>query len=222
MTTDTQSLPATSRTRTSGFGWRRFGMAFLVTLVVLLALAAVAGFAYSRMNDGRILPGVSISGVDVAGLSPEAARAKLLDSLPDVSAGLLALAVGSVEDRIGYSEIERQYALDDTIARAMSVGREGNPIDQLAQQLSTMTGGVTLNPAITYDSRALEDRVAAAVAQAQVTPVNAAIIFQNGEYVVTPSADGQMVDGAAALAQAVAALETSDVANTAGTIQAFL
>ena len=68
MTTDTQSLPASSRARLPGFSWRRFALTFVITLLALLVLASLAAFAYARMNDGRILPGVSISGVDVAGL----------------------------------------------------------------------------------------------------------------------------------------------------------
>ncbi len=219
MTTETQSLSA-SRTRLPGFNWRRFALAFAATLVVLLVLASVAAFAYARMNEGRILPGVSIAGVEVAGLSPEEAEQKLRSTLPDVSAGSLQLTVGLVEDNIAYSEIEREYSLEDSIVRAMSVGRDGTPLDQIAQQLRTMMGGVTLNPSVTYDAQALEDRVAAAVATAQVTPVNAAIVFENGEYVVTPSADGQTVDGDAALAQAIAVLNSSDTADTAVTVEA--
>jgi vancomycin resistance protein YoaR len=203
-----------------GFSWRRFVVVFIVTLITLVALASVAAFAYARMNDGRILPGVTISGIDVAGLTPAQAQQKLAGTLPDVSAGTLLLTVGSVHDQIRYAEIGRQYALDDSIERAMSVGREGTPLDQLAQQLQTMMGGVTLNPSIEYDAQQLEARVAAAVATAQSTPVNAQIVFQNGEYVVTPSADGQAVDGDAALAQAIAALNTSDTADTAVTIEA--
>jgi vancomycin resistance protein YoaR len=48
------------------------------------------------------------------------------------------------------------------------------------------------------------------------------IVFENGRYVVTPSADGESVDGAAALAQALAALDTTDTADTAVTIEAVV
>ena len=40
---------------------------------------------------------------------------------------------------------------------------------------------------------------------AQVTPVNATINFKNGEYVVTPAADGQQVNADEVVRQAIAA-----------------
>ena len=80
MTTDTQTLPVTART--SGLRSRRILIAFAATLVVLIALAAVGSYLYASSNAGRILPGVSIGGVSVAGLTPEEAKAKLQTSLP--------------------------------------------------------------------------------------------------------------------------------------------
>ena len=87
MTTDTHLIPADSRLRT--LRWRRFVIAFLISLGVLLALAAAAAFAYSSLHQGKILPGVAIAGVDVAGLTPAEAQDRLEASLPDVSSGAL-------------------------------------------------------------------------------------------------------------------------------------
>jgi len=218
MTTDTQTLPVTSTT--SGFRWRRFILGFAATLIGLVALAAIGGFVYASSNQGHILPGVSIGGVPVAGLTPQDAKTKLLASLPDVSAGRLTVKAGSVEDKIAYSDLKRGYDLDATIDDAMSVGRQGKPVDQLAEQLRTMTNGVALTPTVSYDQTALQQRVSNIVANAQSTPVDAAIKFQNGQYVVTPAADGQQVDGNEVLRQAIAALNTDATADTTVTVPA--
>src|SRR3954469_21336386 len=99
-TADTQTLPVTASA--SGFRWRRFLLAFAATIVVLVGIAAVGAFIYASNNQGRVLPGVSIAGVSVAGLTPEDAKAKLLTELPDVSAGALTVKAGSVEQDIPY------------------------------------------------------------------------------------------------------------------------
>ena len=212
MTTDTQLIPADSRLRT--LRWRRFLVAFLLSLGVLVALAAAAAFAYSSMHQGKILPGVAIAGVDVAGLTPAQAQDRLEASLPDVSSGAMLVHVGSVERRVAYTDIGRHYELEASIEQAMSVGRGGNPLDQLAQQVRTMLGGVSITPTISYDAQILSQRVADAVAEAEVTPVNASISFKNGAYVVSPATGGQSVDGAEALRQAIAALNTDSTADT--------
>ena len=78
--------------------------------------AAIGAYAYSSGNDGRILPGISIGGVSVAGSTPAQAKAKLLQALPDVSSGTLAVKAGSVEQNIAYADIGRAYDLDSSIS----------------------------------------------------------------------------------------------------------
>jgi vancomycin resistance protein YoaR len=211
MTTETQTLPVT---RTSGFRWRRFLLAFAATLVVLVAIAAIGTYAYASSNSGRILQGISIGGVNVGGMTPAEAKQKLATALPNVAAGALSVKAGSVEQKINYSDIGRTYNIDATVNDAMQVGRQGNPLEQVGEQLRTMTSGVELTPTVSYDSAALEQRVQQIVATAQTTPVDASISFQNGEYVVAPAADGQQVNGDEVLRQAIAALNTNSTADT--------
>ncbi len=211
MTTKTQTLPTTSRM--SAFTWRRFLLFFAGTILVLLAVGAIGTYVYASNNAGRILSGVSIGGVSVSGLTPEAAKAKLLSALPDVSKGALTVTAGSVTQQIPYSDLKRTYNLDTTIDQALKVGRNGNPIDQIGEQLRTMTSGVTLTPTVSYDAAALQQRVQQIVATAQVTPVDATISFENGQYVVTPAADGQQVSADEVLRQSIAALNTDSTAN---------
>ena len=52
------------------------------------------------------------------------------------------------------------------------------------------------------------------MAAAQVTPADATISFQNGQYEVTPGTDGQQVNGDEVLRQAIAALNTDATADT--------
>ncbi len=218
MTTETKTLPVQTRAR--AFRWRRFLIVFGVILLALVIVAAIGTFVYASGNQGRILPGVNIASVNVAGLTPEEARAKLLATLPDVSAGALTVQAGSVEETIPYADIHRAYNLDATIEQAMQVGRNGNPIDQLGEQIRTMTGGVTLTPSVSYDAQALQHNVEQIVATAQVTPVDAIILFQNGAYVVTPAADGQQVNADEVLRQAIAALNTDGIADTSVNVPA--
>ena len=105
MTTETQTLPVT--TRTSGFRWRRILLAIAGVVAILLVVAAIGSFAYASANAGKILSGVNIAGVNVSGLTPEAAKQKLATSLPDVGAGALTVQAGSVKQDIKYSDLNR-------------------------------------------------------------------------------------------------------------------
>lgn len=218
MTTDSQTLPVT--TPTSGTRWRRLLLIAGIVIAVLLIVLAAATYLYTNGNQGKILPGITIGSVNVAGLTPEQAKAKLQSSLPDVSSGSLDVKAGSVEQKISYAELSRSYNMDAAIDQAMKVGRQGSPLDQLGDQLRTLTGGVTINPSVGYDAQALEQRVNEIVATAQVTPVDATITFQNGDYVVTPASDGQQVDAADVLRQSIAALNNDATADTSVSVPA--
>ena len=49
----------------------RFGVAFLVGLIAALALGAGALYAYDQQYTGRILPGVRVGNIELAGLTRE-------------------------------------------------------------------------------------------------------------------------------------------------------
>ncbi|CAN5795842.1 VanW family protein [soil metagenome] len=204
MTTDSHAM--TVATPIAGFNWRRFLISFAISLVLLVVIVVGAAFAYARANDGRVLPGVSVAGVSVAGMTRAQAEAELRAVLPEIRTGNLLLRVGTVEQTIPYSAVQRDYDLAAILDQAMAAGRAGNLLEQLAQQMRTILGGVAFEPAVNYDVQELTRRVTEAVSAANVEPVNAGIAYVNGEYVVTPAVDGQMVDQAQAVAQAMAAV----------------
>ena len=45
----------------------RFGVAFLIGLIATLGLGAGALYAYDQQYTGRVLPGVTVGGVDLSG-----------------------------------------------------------------------------------------------------------------------------------------------------------
>ena len=85
MTTTTETLPATIEGRPSAR--LRFGVAFLVGLIAALAIGAGAMYAYDQQYIGRILPGVQVGGVNLAGMTPEAAKAELAGAYGSLAEG---------------------------------------------------------------------------------------------------------------------------------------
>src|SRR3990172_7008740 len=55
------------------WAWRRATFAFLATLAALFVFGGVFAAGYARLHDGRVLPGVEVGGVSVAGLDRRAA-----------------------------------------------------------------------------------------------------------------------------------------------------
>src|SRR5688500_10036058 len=71
----------------SSFDWRRAALTFAASLAVLLVIGAAAAIAYERMHGDRILPGVSVAGVEVGGVDRATAERRIRAALPDMGAG---------------------------------------------------------------------------------------------------------------------------------------
>jgi vancomycin resistance protein YoaR len=189
----------------------RFAVAFLVGLVLTMGLGAGAMYAYDQQYTGRILPGVQIGGVDVSGLTAEAARTKLQGAFGNLSEGRIVLTGPDGSHAIPYAEIGRTLDTDALIADAMAVGRDGTAIDRAVANARTALNGATLTPRVTFDQQALSDRIAAIAAGLQIAPAEASVATDAQQaYTVVPGHSGRSVDATAAadaVALAVAQLD---------------
>ena len=150
-----------SRTRNAG----RFALiAFVVTLGAGSLLTVGTAAAYAQAYEGRVMPGVTVADIPVGGLSPEAARTRLLDTLPDPTHGTLTLDVGGETLAVPYADISRHYELDAALDAAMAVGRTGNAVDRPADQLRSLMRGTTFPIRVSYDAAAVDARIAEFVA----------------------------------------------------------
>ena len=125
MTSRTDSFPS-PYVAAPRLAWGRVAFTFVLTLIALIVFGAAFAIGYARMNDGRVLPGVSVGGVDVAGLSRSAAEAKLRQSLPSLSGGALSVDIAGQTEPIPYADFGRDYDFELMLDQAFSVGRGDN------------------------------------------------------------------------------------------------
>lgn len=218
MTSRTDPFP-TPYVAAPRFAWNRLTFWFTLTLVAILMFGAAFAVAYARMNEGRVLPGVDVAGVDLAGLSRRAAETKLRTNLPNLSNGTLTVNIAGQEGTIPYSEFDRDYDIEFMLTQAFGLGRGGNVIDQLREQMAILLSGVSVEPHMVWNNDELSVRVAAMAFSAQVAPVDATITRENGHYVVTPSSPGTAVDLQEVVSAAMAAINNLSPQSTQVTVQ---
>ena len=198
----------------SGYPWRRAVFAFGLTLLALLAFAASFAIGYGRVHEGRVLPGVAVAGVSLAGLDRGKAEARLRESLPSLSDGRLVVDIGGAQSAISYADFDRRYDVGYMLDQAFGLGQGGNFVEQLQQQVRILLNGVTVEPAVAWDSDALVAQVTALAGAAQRDPVDATLTRVDGRYVATPSQDGLSVDVEGAVTDAVAVINNTSPADT--------
>src|ERR671920_2336249 len=89
--------------------WGHMAFTFVLTLIALVVFGAAFAIGYARMNEGRVLPGVTVGGVNIAGLSKSAAESTLRQSLPSLTAGSLSVNIDGRTEPIEYAEFGRDY-----------------------------------------------------------------------------------------------------------------
>jgi vancomycin resistance protein YoaR len=133
---------------------RRLGQVPRPLLVVLLAVAVAAGLvAVDAITvAGRVRRGVRVGGVDLSGLTPSAAEARLRAAAGTVEARPVVLAADAATVRLPRSRAGLQLDVAASVAAALAVGRRG-PLD--GDRPRTWFGGVDLP----WHSRVLRDRL---------------------------------------------------------------
>lgn len=191
-------------------GRTRFLVAFLVGLIAALAIGAGALYAFDRQYTGRILPGVHIGSVDLSGLTPEEAGARLNDAFASFGEGRAVVAGGGLEMAVDYRAIGRRPDVDAMLAEALAVGRSGSPVDRAILNVRTALRGTGLDPQVTFDVDRLTRFVQSSAARLEIEPKDASVAITKKGYTLVEAVEGRTADRLPATESLVAALSRPD------------
>jgi vancomycin resistance protein YoaR len=194
---------------------RRFLLGFGLTMLLALLMAAAASIVIGLANQGRVLPRVSVGGIDLGGLDPAAAEQRLAAGLPSLASGTATLEIDGQAVMVPYAQIGRGYELTAMVDAALGAGREANPLTATIARLRDVLRGTVLPVQVhAYDADAI-NRVAIQLAlRFAKDPVDAsATVDENGIVSVTPAAPGTALDPRVVRGLLGAAVATPDPAD---------
>jgi vancomycin resistance protein YoaR len=180
----------------------RFGVAFLLGVVLAMGIGAGALYAWGQQYEGRILPGVRVGSTDLGGLTREQAEAAIAAAYASLGDGQVTLTgPDGHTTTISYAELGRGPNTQALLDAAFAAGRQGGLLATLIGAPETAIHGVTLTSGVSYDRDRLVATVDALDATIDRAPVDATVSnAQDGTFPITPSTDGRRVDEAALLA----------------------
>jgi len=169
-----------------------------LALLLLGGLVAYASTAYLN----RILPGVSVSGMDLGGLTAPEAEQILTAHYASASGVSYRLRAGDQTWTFSAADLGLTIEASEAVAQALQTGREGgNVIGNLTSQALTYLNGAAIAPRLIYDqSKAL------GVLQSLAVDVNQAgesggLTVNGLEVIATPAQTAQTLDISASLAR---------------------
>lgn len=206
MTTTTETeLPATLDS-TRAARWPRVLLAFLIGLGLALVIAVGGVFAYEQAHAGKIGAGVHAGSVDLSGLTRDQAAAKLGAAYASLGVGQLALTLPDGTTNVSYADLGRRLDANAMLDVALAVGRSGNPLARVADEIRTAIKGTTVAPVVTFDQAALKASLTKVAASLATSPLSASIQHGSGGFTASSSADGRSLSVDALARQVMVAL----------------
>src|SRR5688572_25180408 len=184
-------------------------------MAAFVVFVGSAGISYDLLHAGKIIPGVDVGGVDVSGLTRQQAAAVLRDELPDATEGALTLQLGSSRATIAFSDVDRDYAIEQMLDGAATVGGGVAVVDQLR----ALNHGVSVPVSMTWNNDALAGAIRAAVADANGEVADAAVGREGASYVARPAVAGITFDETAAYEAATRAIADPSLADPSITVE---
>jgi vancomycin resistance protein YoaR len=172
----------------------RFLAAFMISLVAALGLGASGLYAFDRQYADRILPGVTIGGIDVGGMTPQEASSRLNQAFASFAQGKAVLTSGPLEMPIDYADINRRPDLEGMVAEAMAVGRSDKTVERIILDARTALRGVDLQPKVLFDAAKLARYVDASAARLTVIARDASVTATKTGYAVVDGVPGRKAD----------------------------
>jgi vancomycin resistance protein YoaR len=149
---------------------------------------------YQILYWGRIYPGISISGINISGLTPDQAAAKLQQNFSFPQNGQIILQDGDKNWSVTPAQIGFTLNDTETALFAYQTGRKGNPINRIFSQVKTWVGGNKLAPVITFDQRLAQKYLTSLAQQINQPVIEASLIINGTDVTVKNGQVGREVD----------------------------
>lgn len=127
----------------------------IIAFIIFLGIFSTI-FALININNNKIIDGVSVNGISVAGLTIDAATQKLTDEFSKKLNSTLTLTYKDYSSEIiPAQDIDANYNISAAIQTAYSIGRSGNLIHNNYEILASIIGSKKISVNLIFDPEKL-------------------------------------------------------------------
>jgi lipoprotein-anchoring transpeptidase ErfK/SrfK len=130
---------------------------FAIAAASLAALVVLGGvtYAYDQSRKDTIAKGVRVAGVDIGGLKPDAARARLSTSIQQRLQEPVVIRHGDEAWKLRARRAHVRANIDAMVDEAIDRSRDGNALTRSVRSLTGTSVDADLKPTITFSDRAI-------------------------------------------------------------------
>jgi lipoprotein-anchoring transpeptidase ErfK/SrfK len=173
-------------------GRMRKRVVVIAAVVGLLLLGGAGGvYAYDHAQAEKIGKGVRVSGIDISGLSPQQARAKLRTAVVEpLNRPVVVRALGK-RYTLTPENAEIAVDIDGTVAAALERSRDGSVLARTWRGLRGESLDAELALDISYSKAAINHVVERVEKAVDVAPVDASVDLEHGDVTPQESKNGR-------------------------------
>lgn len=171
---------------------RRF--LIVAVFVVLLLCGAVGAYAYDHSQRDTIAKGVAVGGVDVGGLKPAEARARLQQELVEPLREPVVVTFERQRFVLAPRQARVAVDLDGMVAEAVDRSRRSSFFARVGRSVTGGSLDADLRPQVTYDPEAVDRFVERVAARLDRAPKDATVAFAGSSLGEVAGQDGVEVD----------------------------
>ena len=147
----------------------------LFVLVAVLLVSAVGAYAWDSTRKDEIAEGVTIGGVDVAGMTEAEARkaveAKLVEPLREP----VTVTFEGVKYQLSPEKLGVSSDVDGMVDRALAESQDGGLPTRVWRYATGGEVDIAISPQITYSGKSIDEFIAKVAAEVDREPVDASI-----------------------------------------------
>jgi lipoprotein-anchoring transpeptidase ErfK/SrfK len=166
-------------------------IAGLVAVLILAGAGAV--YAYDQSNAEEIAKGVSVGGVDVSGLTPEEASAKLRSQVLEPLSQPVVVRAHGKRFTLTPERAKVAVDIDGSVREALSRSREGGIFARAWRGIRGESVDAELELDVSYSKVSIDRLVDRVAGKLDKAPVDAHVDLESGDVTPQASEDGRRV-----------------------------
>ncbi len=170
------------------------GIKIGIGIIIILLVAAVA-LSFAMVNGEKIHSNITISGINVGGLTPSQAESVLKEKMePAIDDSAIALKFREKVWRLKYRDIAFNYEYEDAVTKAYDIGHKGNFFKRVADVVTTQLGREDIKLNFSYDSEYIRNKLVDIFKEVGQEAKDATIVLEEQGFVITDEAEGRKLD----------------------------
>ncbi len=166
----------------------------VIAIVLILTIIFCTIFSLINMNNTKIIQGVKINDIDVAGHTKEEATQKMQEEINKKNVSKIKLVKEDFNNEISVEQLEVNYNIQNAIEEAFLVGRNGNIFSNNFEILGLKTKGKNIDLNIEYNNEKLNQIINEINGQIPGAIKDNSYYIEESNLIITKGTDGNSIN----------------------------